>query len=679
MGTVPNPIFDVNGDPYSGAVLKAYLVGTTTNTSIAIAAAGTSPQTSITANAEGKWEVSGNEVIPYIDRECKWAIFANATDAAANTPAYMGFFDNVPQSTTTTSTIIPFNTVALMVADTTLRVGDRVRTLGYASIGNGGGNDYEIVAAGTGTHDNGSYIDLTGSGFQAKAIFKDGIINAKQYGALGDNTTDDTTAIQAAIDYAQNSTASRAVYFPPGEYKITSSLTVTAACTLYSNSKPGPQNYPLTHQGGARINFDPPTITAAITDPSSFALQIDVGTIGAEGFANTHIHHLGFGSTDVRGGSIYVEASVNVDIEYCWFINDKDNYDAATVEAISIYCRNMIVSNIRRNTFKNVGWGIVADDYFNENHILENDFERSKLGMVAIYSDANQSVRNSIRDNNFIGDATYPDTAIFIGGSVKATSIAANTFESIRKNNITVNDVDPLTLASIGTGPTGTTIQDNFFVAAGGGLANSKCISLGLATGAVVIGNTISAPTVNLQSLIGTSASTVGTIYAIGNNIDTVDISSGDPTKVIEDSFEYRGNVNISTGPSLVGWTNDHAGRTWWDSNTSGAQQRSLQVWNGTRASRLKQCGTRTDTTQDTTPEVRGLSSLLCNAASYTITALDEGAAGQTVIIYNQNAGNLTIDCTGTNLVSVSGADLTIAQYAWVKFESLDGTTWVEV
>lgn len=95
MTDVPNPLFDLNGDPFSGAVLKAYLPGTTTSTSIAIDSSGSSPQASMTANAEGKWEVSGNEVLPYIDRKHKWGVFANATDAAANTPFYMGSFDNV--------------------------------------------------------------------------------------------------------------------------------------------------------------------------------------------------------------------------------------------------------------------------------------------------------------------------------------------------------------------------------------------------------------------------------------------------------------------------------------------------------------------------------------------------------------------------------------------------------
>ena len=69
MTDVPNPLFDLNGDPFSGAVLKAYLPGTTTAISIYTDATGSSPQATLTANAQGAWEVTGSEVVPYIDQD----------------------------------------------------------------------------------------------------------------------------------------------------------------------------------------------------------------------------------------------------------------------------------------------------------------------------------------------------------------------------------------------------------------------------------------------------------------------------------------------------------------------------------------------------------------------------------------------------------------------------------
>jgi len=94
-----------------------------------------------------------------------------------------------------------FESVADMVADAVLIVGQKCRTLGYYAVGDGGGNDYEIVAAATGTDDGGSYIDLSGSGFQAKGLFSLGIVNPNQFGAHGNGVIDDSTSISAFIEY----------------------------------------------------------------------------------------------------------------------------------------------------------------------------------------------------------------------------------------------------------------------------------------------------------------------------------------------------------------------------------------------------------------------------------------------------------------------------------------------
>jgi len=184
LSTVPNPFIDSNGDPFAGAVLKAFLPGTTTVTSIFTDSAGSSPQATVTANATGAWEVSGNEIVPHIDRKIKWGIFANASDAASNTPFFMGPFDNIEQSLSSGSQ--EFDTIALAVASTSLNVGDSFTTKGYTTKGDGGDNLYEVVAAATGTPDGGTFIDL--ATHQAKGLFPGGVLRAQQYGIIGDNS-----------------------------------------------------------------------------------------------------------------------------------------------------------------------------------------------------------------------------------------------------------------------------------------------------------------------------------------------------------------------------------------------------------------------------------------------------------------------------------------------------------
>ena len=50
------------------------------------------------------------------------------------------------------------------------------------------------------------------------AVEQSGIVNAKSYGAVGDGTTDDTKAIQRALN--EDAT----VYFPKGTYMVTETL-----------------------------------------------------------------------------------------------------------------------------------------------------------------------------------------------------------------------------------------------------------------------------------------------------------------------------------------------------------------------------------------------------------------------------------------------------------------------
>lgn len=62
---------------------------------------------------------------------------------------------------------------------------------------------------------------LGGAPVRALSAVFDDAANVKDFGALGDGTTDDSAAIQAAFAASDN------VYFPPGTYRITQSITKT--------------------------------------------------------------------------------------------------------------------------------------------------------------------------------------------------------------------------------------------------------------------------------------------------------------------------------------------------------------------------------------------------------------------------------------------------------------------
>lgn len=74
-----------------------------------------------------------------------------------------------------------------------------------------------------------------------------GLHNVRDYGATGDGTTDDTAAIQAAIDAAEARIASAGdgatVYFPPGIYRTSSELTVEAESVALVGEMPTAADY----------------------------------------------------------------------------------------------------------------------------------------------------------------------------------------------------------------------------------------------------------------------------------------------------------------------------------------------------------------------------------------------------------------------------------------------------
>lgn len=93
------------------------------------------------------------------------------------------------------------------------------------------------------------------------SMIQGAVVNALDFGAVGDGTTDDTAAIQAAINYAgtlaTNSVASvnpsflsveqAVVYLPAGRYSITGTLGLYPGVCLQGD---GAQSTTLLHQGG---------------------------------------------------------------------------------------------------------------------------------------------------------------------------------------------------------------------------------------------------------------------------------------------------------------------------------------------------------------------------------------------------------------------------------------------
>lgn len=91
--------------------------------------------------------------------------------------------------------------------------GDVVYAAGYGAAHDGGGGFFRYSASSTSTVDGGITFAMSSSGGRLIRVLDGGcLMNVQWFGARGDNATDDTAAIKAALDIT--STSSRAVYFP---------------------------------------------------------------------------------------------------------------------------------------------------------------------------------------------------------------------------------------------------------------------------------------------------------------------------------------------------------------------------------------------------------------------------------------------------------------------------------
>lgn len=114
-----------------------------------------------------------------------------------------------------------YDTVALMQADLKLSVGQHVKTRGYYEINDGGNSEYIIVNDNSLSIDNGSVINLN-NGLIAKLIVSNNMVNVKQFGAKGDNETNDTNSIQNTVNYAKLNKYT--LFIPKGTYLVSNIL-----------------------------------------------------------------------------------------------------------------------------------------------------------------------------------------------------------------------------------------------------------------------------------------------------------------------------------------------------------------------------------------------------------------------------------------------------------------------
>ena len=154
-----------------------------------------------------------------------------------------------------------FNTVADMKLAENLIDGSFARTMGFHSINDGGLALYKIK---THTTETINELDTIAIGDTLIAeLVTEYPLNVKKFGAYGDNSHDDTNALQLVFN--KSAIDGGDIYFPAGKYKVTSPITVKWGQNL-TNRRPklqhiygcGSQSFELTYDGSAIVGYSIP-------------------------------------------------------------------------------------------------------------------------------------------------------------------------------------------------------------------------------------------------------------------------------------------------------------------------------------------------------------------------------------------------------------------------------------
>jgi hypothetical protein len=250
------------------------------------------------------------------------------------------------------------------------------------------------------------------------------------FGAAGNGSTDDTAAIQAAISLAE--TANGGVYAPPGTYKITAPLTVTAPFTLLG-------------AGEAATSF---ALASGVNDYLVKFTQSS-GAITRARFADFTIS--GNAANQSAGGGISAIGAVNCFFERIHFTSCY-NWGLA-LQAIpaggGFGHHNKITGcsfdNAANAGFGGGGWATSSD----ENFWSGCDFQylggaAAPVGSYPVFL-LDQAGLQHVEDCVFVGSrGSATDVIGFRSQSASQSKVIGCTFDGVGGDNVFINGTDAL-------------------------------------------------------------------------------------------------------------------------------------------------------------------------------------------------------------------------------------------
>ena len=294
--------FDNNGSPLSGGLLYTYAAGTTT------------PQTTYTASTGSI--ANANPIV---------------LDSAGRTANEIWL-------------------TAGLTYKFVLKTSVGVQIGSYDNIS--GANDFSSFSASSGS----SLIGFIQAGSGAVATTAQAKmrerVSVKDFGAVGDGTTDDTAAIQAAINYATTTANVQCIDFPVGTYAVSSKITISGSTTFSKGLLiNGNKAHVLASHNGIIFDCD------ATTSPGS-RIYLTVNSLTISGPGSTYTSSVGM---QLYGAGYY--------------LNDVVIYNCYK----ALYGNGCLISNFINCTFTYSHYGIFFDS---KSPFSPNDINFTKCNFI---------------------------------------------------------------------------------------------------------------------------------------------------------------------------------------------------------------------------------------------------------------------------------------------------------
>jgi len=364
--------------------------------SSAIESADTAIVSLAITNYLGNWsDLSGAATVPasVSYNGLFWKLLENVTDITTQIPGTSSVWESfnldIFKRVISSSGCNIYDSVASVVADTTLVVGDSAQTISYFLNDNGGGGMYKIVAEDTGSANGYTYINLN-NGLQMALVSNDGCYYAKQAGIRTTTNVDDTNDVARALSLTP---ANSVFVFDPGfTYNIN---TVTALLT------------------GVKVIIAYGAIFNCLSK-SGIAFNLIVNQF-------TDAVHLKWYGGILRNEPYTSNASVGILVDKCHSVVVEDVSCSEFYEAIR--CTNSHSVSIDKNNFdRNARDAVLIN--CKSSRISKNSFINKSANAIVL----NDCDNTSIGSNNFaqtVGEQGHPIT---IDSNCTKTHILENAY-----------------------------------------------------------------------------------------------------------------------------------------------------------------------------------------------------------------------------------------------------------